>query len=180
VVAGVAAFVAWLGASTVVLGDGRRAMALGLLLATAGMTAIAWQNAGPVAAIAIAAGGAVAAARRVGSGPDGWGIMPPGSTPRLVMCIASGLVVLWIAAAVTTGPGASLRFTVMLMAGLSGARVLGSEDESVLLTATGLLALAVALAAAVGDGSAGPWPYLAAALIAGALGWLPSRTTRAA
>jgi hypothetical protein len=43
-----------------------------------------------------------------------------------------------------------------------------------------LLALAVALAAAVGDGSAGPWPYLAAALIAGALGWLPSRTTRAA
>jgi hypothetical protein len=180
VVAGVAAFVAWLGASMVVLGDGRRAMALGLLLATAGMTVIAWQSAGAAAAVAIAAGGAVAAARRVRSGPDGWRIMPPGSTPRLVMCIASGLVVLWIAAAVTTGPGASLRFTVMLVAGLSGARVLGSEDESVLLTATGLLALAVALAAALSDGSAGPWPYLAAALIAGGLGWLPSRTTRAA
>jgi hypothetical protein len=180
VVAGVAAFVAWLGASIVVLGDGRRALALGVVLATAGMTVIAWQSAGPVAAIAIAAGGAAAAARRAVSGPDGWKIMPPGSTPRLVLCIASGLVVLWIAAAVTTGPGASLRFTVMLVAGLMGARVLGGEDPPVLLSAVSVLALAAALPAALGDGSSGPWPYLAAAVIAGAAGWLPLRTTSAA
>lgn len=179
-VAGVAAFVAWLGASIVVLGDGRRALALGMVLGTVGMTVIAWQNAGPVAAVAIAAGGAIASARRLGSGPEGWRIMPPGSTPRLVLCIAGGLVVLWIAAAVTTGPGASLRFTVMLVAGLSGARVLASEDASVLLTSSGLLALVVALAAAFGDGAAGPWTFLAAALIAGAVGWLPLRTARAA
>jgi hypothetical protein len=180
VVAGVAAFVAWLGASVIVLGDGRRALALGVLLATAGMAVIGWQNAGPVAGIAIAAGGAVAAGRRVVSGPEGWRIMPPGSTPRLVLCIASGLVVLWIAAAVTTGPGVSLRFTVMLVAGLMGARVLAGEDPPVLLTATSVLALAVALPAVMGDGSVGPWPYIAAAVIAGTVGWLPLRTARAA
>jgi len=178
VVAGVAAFVSWLGASLVVLGDGRRALALGVLLATAGMTVIAWQTAGPLAAAAIAGGGAVAAARRFSSGADGWRIMPPGSTPRLVLCIAGGLIVLWIAAAVTTGPGASLRFTVMVVAGFSGARVLASDNASVLLTATSLLALVVALAGAFADGS-GLWTYLAAALIAAGVGWLPQRTARA-
>src|SRR5207237_8346483 len=86
VVAGVAAFAAWLGASLVVLGDGRRALAFGVFLAAAGMTVIAWQSAGPVAAAAIATGGALAAVRRFGSGPAGWRIMPPGSTPRLVLC----------------------------------------------------------------------------------------------
>ena len=179
-VAGVAAFIAWLGASMIVLGDGRRALALGVFFATTGMAVIAWQNAGPTAGVAVAAGGALAAARRAVSGPDGWRIMPPGSTPRLVLCIASGLVVLWVAAAVTTGPGASLRFTVMLVAGLMGARVLAGEDPPVVLTATSVLALAVALPAAMGDGSDGLWPYLAAAVIAGAIGWLPWRTASAA
>src|SRR5207244_2346671 len=124
VVAGVAAFVAWLGASLVVLGDGRRALAFGVFLAAAGMTVIAWQSAGPVAAAAIATGGALAAVRRFGSGPDGWRSMPPGSTPRLVLCVAGGLIVLWVAAAATTAAGAPLRFTVMVIAGFSGARVL--------------------------------------------------------
>lgn len=178
-VAGAAAFVAWLGASVIVLGDGRRALALGMVFATAGMTVIAWQNAGPIAAIAVAAGGAVAAARRAVAGPDGWRIMPAGSTPRLVLCIATGLVVLWIAAAVTTGPGASLRFTVMVVAGLMGARVLAGDDPPVLLTAISVLALAVALPAALGDSSVGPWPYIAAAVIAAGIGWLPSRTASA-
>jgi len=178
VVAGVAAFVAWLGASLVVLGDGRRALAFGVFLAAAGMTVIAWQSAGPVAAAAIATGGALAAVRRFGSGPDGWRIMPPGSTPRLVLCVAGGLIVLWIAAAVTTGAGASLRFTVMVIAGFSGARVLASEGASVLLTATSMLALVVALASAFADGS-GLWPYFGAAVIAAGAGWLPHRTARA-
>lgn len=179
-VAGVAAFVAWLGASIIVLGDGRRALALGAAFATAGMTVIAWQSAGPVAGVAVAAGGAVAAARRAVSGPEGWRIMPPGSTPRLVLCLAAGLVVLWIAAAVTTGPGASLRFTVMLVAGLMGARVLAGEDPPVLLTATSVLALAVALPSALDDSLVGPLPYIAAAVIAGGIGWLPLRTASAA
>jgi hypothetical protein len=69
---------------------------------------------------------------------------------------------------------------VMLVAGLMGARVLTGEDPPVLLTATSVLALAVALPAAMGDGSVGPWPYLAAAVMAGTIGWLPSRTTSAA
>ena len=30
-------------------------------------------------------------------GPKGWAMMPPGSTPRLVLAIGAGLVALWIA-----------------------------------------------------------------------------------
>ena len=28
-------------------------------------------------------------------GSDGWGIMPPGSTPRFILCVAGGLLGLW-------------------------------------------------------------------------------------
>ena len=174
-----AAFVAWLGVSLIVLADGRRGLGLGAALATAGISAIAFDTAGPFAA-ALALGGAVAALRRLRSGPAGWQIMPPGSTPRLVLCIAAGLLALWTGAAVMTGPGAPLRFSVLLVAGLSGARILGAGERSVLLTATGLLSLAIGLGAVMDESSMAPWALVAAGLVAGAIAWLPTRTVRAA
>jgi hypothetical protein len=179
VVDAVAAFIAWMGASLIVLADGRRGLALGAALATAGISVIAFSTAGPIAG-ALAVGGALAALGRLRSGPAGWRIMPPGSTPRLVLCIAAGLLALWVGAAVTTGPGSPLRFTVLLVAGLTGARVLGSEERSVLLTATSVLALAIGLGAVTGESSMAPWAFVAAGLIAAAVAWLPTRTVRAA
>lgn len=175
----VAAFVAWLGASLIVLADGRRGLGFGAALATAGISVVAFDSAGPFAA-ALALSGAVAAIRRLRSGPTGWQIMPPGSTPRLILCIAAGLLTLWIAAAVMTGPGAPLRFSVLLVAGLSGARILGAGEKSVLLTATSLLALAIGLGAGMGESSMAPLAFVAAGLAAGAIAWLPSRTVHAA
>ncbi|OLC04482.1 MAG: hypothetical protein E6I81_13195 [Chloroflexi bacterium] len=175
-----AAFVAWLGASVVVLSDGRRGLALGVALGAAGIAVIALDVAGPIAAGSIALGGLVAAAGRLGSGREGWHIMPAGSTPRLVLCIAAGLLALWVAAGVATGPGAPLRFTAMVVIGLSGARVLGGEDAPVLFTATGLLALSVALAAGTGLNAPEPWPFLAAAILAGSIAWISPRPVRAA
>jgi hypothetical protein len=179
VVDAVAAFVAWMGASLVVLADGRRGLALGAALATAGISVIGFSTAGPIAG-ALALGGGLAAFGRLRSGPTGWGIMPPGSTPRLVLCIAAGLFALWVGAAVMTGPGSPMRFAVLLVAGLMGARVLGGEERSVLLTATGLLALAMGLGATGGESSKAMWAFLAAGLIAAAVAWLPPRTVRAA
>lgn len=175
----VAAFIAWMGASLIVLADGRRGLALGAALAAAGISVIGFSTAGPAAGV-LALGGALAAFGRLRSGPAGWGIMPPGSTPRLVLCIAAGLLALWIGAAVTTGPGSPFRFAVLLVASLTGARLLGGEERSVLLTATSLLALAIGLGAAIGDSSMVPWAFLAAGLIAAAVAWLPTRTVRAA
>src|SRR5207237_1377746 len=81
----------------------------------------------------------------------------------------------WIAFSVTTGAGAALRFAVMTVVGLGGARVLSSDERSVLLTSVGLLALAIAAMAGMGDAWQGPWPYVAAALVAAGAGWLPVR-----
>ncbi len=179
-VAAVAALVAWLGASVVVLADGRRGLALGAAISAAGMTVLALDAAGPVAAGSVALGGVVAAAGRLRSGRGGWHIMPAGSTPRLVLCIAAALLALWIAAALTTGPAAPLRFTAMVVMGLSGARVLGADEPPILFTAIGLLALAIALAAGIGQSAPTPWPFLAAAVIAGLAGWISPRTVAAA
>jgi hypothetical protein len=175
-----AAFVAWLGASLIVLADGRRGLALAIAVAAAGIAVLALQGPGPIAASAIAVGGAAAAARRLWSGPAGWEIMPPGSTPRLLLCIAVPLVALWVALSITAGPGQALRFTVLSVATLTAARVLWNDDPSVLVSATAVLALAVAAGTGLGASSTDGWPYVAGALVAAAIVWVTPRTPRAA
>lgn len=175
-----AAFAAWLGASLVLVSDGRRGLALGMAFATVGLGALALGGGGPVAAVAVLAGGAIATVRRVFVGRPGWAIMPAGSTPRLVTCVAAGLVALWVAAIVMSGAGAALRFAVMTGVGLAGARVLWSDDAHVLLTAAGVLAIAIAAGGAVAPVAAGFWPYVAAALIAAAAPFVPTERQSAA
>src|SRR5437773_9400813 len=53
---------------------------------------------------------------------------------RFILCVAGGLLALWIALGVTSGHSSALRFAVITVAGLSGARVLSSDESSVLLT----------------------------------------------
>lgn len=175
-----AGIVAWLGASVVVLADGRRGLALGAAIAGLGLAAIAWQDAGPVAGAAIAAGAVLAAAGRLRIGEPGWHAMPPGSTPRLVLCVGIGLGALWFAFAVTTGPGAGTRFAALAGLALAAARILWSADPPVLLTATGVLALAMGVAPAVSSAAPDLWPYIAAGLLAAAASWLPTKMRHAA
>lgn len=175
---GAAGFVAWFGASLIVLADGRRGLAAGIAVTTVGMAVLVLQSAGPVGAVVLAAGGAVAAIPGLRSG-EGWGLMPAGSTPRLVLCIAGGLLALWIGAAIVTGGDSALRFAVIAVAGLSGVRILTSDSWPVLLVAVGALAFAAAGTAGL-SASPGPWPYVAAALIAGGSAWLRPRNAIAA
>lgn len=182
-----AAFVAWLGMSVVVLADGRRGLALGIVLVTAGLAVIVFQGAGPIAAGALGVGGAAAALRRLTHGPSGWRVMPPGSTPRVVLCVAAGILVLWISFSATTAGDGALRFVILTVLGLSVARVLSSDEPSTLLTAIALLALGIAATVGIGSLSHGlgavtqsEWPYIAAALVAALAGWLPVRTANVA
>jgi hypothetical protein len=170
----------WLGASLVVVADGRRGQAAGIAVATVGMAVLTFVTAGGVAAGALAIGGGVAAARRSVSGPAGWDILPPGSTPRLVLCIATAIVAFWVAAGVTSGPVASLRFAIMVGVALSAARVLSSTERSALLTALALLAITVASVGAIGSDQPTVWPYLVGGLVAALVGWWPLRTLSAA
>ncbi|HEV2035869.1 MAG TPA: hypothetical protein VGU71_17030 [Candidatus Dormibacteraeota bacterium] len=175
-----AAFTAWLGAAMIVLADGRRALALGLALTAAAFAVLAWVGGDMRAAAALFAGGAVSAVLRLRSGSEGWGLMPPGSTPRLILAIVAGVVALWIAASVTTGAGAPLRFATLAVLGLMGARVLGGRDPAVVLTAVAGMALAVAMATGLAVTPPGPAPYILAALLAAGVSVLRIKDSSAA
>ncbi len=168
-----AALLAWLGASTLVLADGRRGQATGLALATIGLAILAWPAGMAFGAIAIAGGGLVGAVWCWGSGTSTWGIMPAGSTPRLVMCIASGLLALWLALSVTTGAGAPLRFAVLVVLGLMGGRILMSKEALAVMTALAAFTLALGAAPGLAAASPGPVPAIVAGLVAAAVMLVP-------
>jgi hypothetical protein len=161
-----AAFVAWLGAAVIVLSEGRRGLALGLALTTVSFAVMAWADGERIGAAALLLGGVVATIQRLRTGRDIWGVMPAGSTSRLVLSIAGGLVALWIATSVMTGTGAPQRFVALSVIGLMGARVLIDNEPAAVLTALAALALAVAMASGLADTPPGPSPYIVAALIA--------------
>lgn len=161
-----AAFMAWLGAAIVVLADGRRGLALGLGLIAVAFAALAGATGDILAAAALIAGGAVAAVQRLRSGGEGWGLMPPGSTSRLILVTVAGVLALWVAVSVTTGAGAPLRFATLAVLGLMVARVLEGEDNAVVLTAVAGTALALAMAAGLAPTAPGLALYIVAALIA--------------
>ncbi len=169
-----AAFVAWLGADLVVLADGRRGLALGLAFLAVSLAILAWPAGMVVGSAAIALGGLIAAVQCWRSGPPEWGIMPAGSTPRLILCVASGLLAFWLAASVTTGPDASLRFAVLLVPGLMGARILMSRDVPVVLAGIAALALALAAASGLAAGSPGPIPAIVGGLVAAGVMFVPA------
>jgi len=173
IVEAAAAFLAWAGASLVVLSDGRRGLALGLAVLTAGFAVLALANGLQIGAVAVAAGGGIAAWQCWRSPSAMWGIMPAGSTPRLVLSIGSGLVGLWVAAAVTNGPGAAMRFAILVVLGLMGARVLSSSELHVVLAGIAGLALALGAAPALDVLTDGTVPDIAGGLIAAGVMALP-------
>jgi hypothetical protein len=178
--AAAAAFVVWLGAALLVLADGKRGLALGMVLAAGGLAALMLLDAAPINAVLIAAGGLAAAARRFMTGAGGWGVMTPGSTPRVILSVAGAIVALWIAVGVMGGPGAGLRFSVLTVVGLAVARVLSSDQVEAQLSAVALLALGIAAGATVDHSVASVWPAVVAAVFAVAVGWLPLGAPRAA
>lgn len=173
IVAVAAAFVAWLGAALVVLSDGRRGLSLGLALITTGFAVLALASGVYLGAAAVAAGGLIGSWQCLRSGPSTWVIMPAGSTARLVLCIASGLVALWVAALVTTGPGAPLRFAVLVVLGLMGARILASGEISIVLTGIAAFALALAAAPGLTGTSQGDVPDIVGGLVAAGVMFIP-------
>ena len=177
--AAVAALLAWLGVSLVVVADGRRGLAVGMGLATVGLSFLTWQTAGFIEAMAILLGGSAATAQRLRAGRAGWDIMPAGSTPRLILCVAAALLAWWIAASVTTGPGATLRFAALTAIGLAGARILSTDDPAALITALAALSLAVAVAAAIEGSSPGIAIYAVAGLLAAGAALVPMRRANA-
>ncbi len=173
-VAAAGALIAWLGGTLLVLSEARRGLALGLLTLATGLGLCLLVQASLEAAAVMLAGGLAAGALRLRDGAPGWGVMPPGATPRVLLCVVLGLLAVWLGLTVLSGPGGSTRVAVLSALGLAGGRVLSTEDRP------GALAAAAALALALGGLGAFAAPPLqlvtaaAGSLIACLLALLPA------
>lgn len=175
-----AAFVAWAGASVIVLADGRRGLAAGVGLVALGFAVLAWANGLWLEGAILIAGGAVSVFELVRAGPQEWGLMAPGSTPRLILAVVGAILSLWVAASVTTGPGAPLRFASLAVLGLMAGRLLQSQSAIAVLTAAAGLALGLAGASGLAPSGGGLAPYLVGALIAAGAMLIPAVESRGA
>ena len=175
-----AGLAAWVGAAVIVLADGRRGLATGVGLVALGFTVLAWTNSLWLEGAILLAGGALAVFELVRTGPKEWGLMPPGSTPRLILAVVAGILSLWVAASVTTGPGASLRFASLAVLGLMAGRLLQSQNATAVLTAASGLAIALAGASGLAPNGAGLAPYVVGAVIAAGAVLLPAAESRGA
>lgn len=164
----------------IVLADGRRGLAAGIALTAVGFTALAWTSGMWLDGALLLAGGSMSIVALLRTGRQDWGLMPAGSTPRLILAVVGAVLSLWLAASVTTGPGAPLRFAVMAVLGLMAARLLQGQSAAAVVAAAVGLALALAGASALGPNDAGFAPYLLAAVIAAGASFLPVPEKRGA
>lgn len=164
----------------IVLADGRRGLAIGVGLVAVGFAALAWVDGEWLGGAFLLAGGAVCGVELVRRGPRDWGLMPPGSTPRLILAVVAGILALWMAVSVTSGPGAALRFASLAVLGLSAARLLQGRRPMPVLTASAGLGLALAGASAMAQIEVGFAPYLIGGAIAAGAAFLPVAEPRGA
>ena len=160
-----AAALAWLGASTTGLAEGRRGLGLGLAMTGAGLAGVTAGRSLPTALV-LALAALVAAALRLRDGTSGWRVMPPGSTPGIVAS-----VIVLVASAVLAGvalqgtsPAFFAPFAVVL---ISGIRVLGAGRRQPILASASALALGLGALGTLTDA-------VAAALVAAVLGAIPA------
>ena len=155
----------WLGGAVLLNSDARRGLALGLLIAGAGLGASQWAAGQPAAAVASTVGGVLAAALRLRDGETGWRLVPAGATPRVVLSLVTLVVLLLI----FTSLKASTPLLVASVAAavLAAARLLTAETRPVAMSGAAALALALA-----GTGGAGV--ATAAAVVAVGLTLVPA------
>ncbi len=170
----VAALVAWLGGAVIVLADARRGLAAGLLLVAAAAAGLTWSAGDLAGGIVLVAGGLVGAALRYRIGPDGWGLMEPGSTPRLLFAVIAGLVTLWVAVALTSGANGGLRFGAITILVLLTGRLLQGGPPVALLTATSGLALALGVISGPLEPGGGIAYYVVSALVTAGVSAMPA------
>ena len=149
------AVLAWLGATVVVLAEGRRAMAAGLAAYAVAVGLVLPVEPGYAAALAVA--GIVSGALRLRGGPSDWGALPPGATPRIILCIVTGVVGAFISTSIVAAPGTPAARTALAIGGfLATARLLSTGRRSAALTAAATVAVTAGAMSALTAGPAAP------------------------
>jgi hypothetical protein len=173
-----AVVVAWLGAALLVLSDARRGVALGMALYAVSLAVTLYNT--PPAALALGLAGVAAAVLRLRDGRPRWGTMPPGSTPRLLLSVVSGVLAGFAGVSLLEGPGpAPVRIVILLGGAMGAARLLSTERREAALASITVLTLAVGAGAAAAGGRTALTVVGAAAVAAVLLGVLPAAETEA-
>jgi hypothetical protein len=161
-----AGLVAWLGAAIVVVSEGRRGFALGLALAGIGLAGVSLAAGHSPSAAALAAGGVLAAGLRLRDGDPGWGVMPPGSTPRVILSIVVLALAAFVSVSLVGGRMPWLELAALACAGLGGGRLFGAPRRAPALAAAALMALGIGATSDFAAAATG-------AAVAAALGAIP-------
>jgi hypothetical protein len=142
---------AWLGAAVLVLSDARRGLAVGLLVAATGLAVIRLVEGDQVDAGLLLAGGLLASLIGLRRNPHrGWGLLPAGSTPRIVLSIVVGGAALWLALGMLDSPGEpQARAASLIVIALGAGRLLGVRDPRTALAGASLIALGTGTLAAM-------------------------------
>jgi hypothetical protein len=153
-----AAGLAWFGATLTTLAEGRRGLALGLVLTGAGLGGIQLSSGRPLNALVLVAAALLSAALRLRDGASGWGLLPPGSTPSIVLGIAVLVACVLMAGALLQGAAGIASLAPLAVALVAAGRLLTVVRRQPSLAAASVLALALAgfgtLAATVAGGLA--------------------------
>ena len=136
------ALLAWLGASLLVLSDERRGLALGIAVAAVGL-GVATAAAGKdlLADAALVVGGACSAGLQFGRGGMSWGLMPPGSTPRLIGSLVALILTSLIAGTGLQDAAGVARLGALIVAVMAAGRLLTVRGRWAALGAGSALAL---------------------------------------
>ena len=136
------ASLAWLGAAVVVLSDERRGLGLGIAVAVVGL-AVANAAAGKdlLGDGALVVGGACSAGLQFGRGGVSWGLMPPGSTPRLIGSLVALILTVLVVGTGLQDPAGVARLGALIVALMAGGRLLTVRRRWAALGAGSALAL---------------------------------------
>jgi len=159
-----AAALAWLGASVTALSEARRGLALGLILTGAGLAGSVLASR-PLGAGLLLLAAILAALLRLRDGPAGWGVLPAGSTPGIVLSVAVLVASLVLAGTAFQGTGSAAAVAPLAVAAVSAVRLLSSQGRQAALATASALALALGALGSTGDILAGSLVAVAVAAI---------------
>lgn len=133
---------ACVGAGLVLMSEGSRGLAAGLGLEAAGLGLAVGGSVQAGPGLVLAVGGLCSAGLRLRDGYGGWGLLPPGTTSRIVLFVVAVAASLYAVTSVLPGSATEARAAALAAGVLAGARLLGTGNRSAALTAAGALALA--------------------------------------
>ena len=157
---------AWFGATVTSLAEARRGLALGLVLTGAGLAGVI-AGSRPLDALLLAGAAIGTALLRLRDGRPGWDLLPPGSTPGIVLSIVVLVASVLLAGTFLQGPLSVWALAPLAVALVAAVRLLAVDDRASALAAGASLALAL--------GAFGTTPaILTGGLVALALGAIPA------